>query len=429
MKIGKLRINMIQNEAYTDLANAYANVGESIQVVAIEYIYHQLGIQKKDIVKIDQCNIKKYEGEKVILPLRLPISSENVDDFFPLPGNIIPIFMSLHLHDDIFSDREDLVNYFKQYAPIGCRDEYSCNYFKKHGIESYIMGCYTLCLPERKERVIADKVYVVDASKELMDALPEDIKRNGTYVSHAVRFHEYPVTHREDDRLVETAKGYLERYMETASMIVTSRIHAAAPCMAMGIPVILATNNADFRYAWIDRFLPVYQLEDYENIDWSPERVEMREVRDILFEFFEKAIETGKADRNCLEKLDTLYRERRKTQYYKSFRNRILKLREKYQMDAKFSYVIWGGGCHAHFAYDLMNELYPKARLCAVVDKYKKGVMFGVPIIKGEELRKYNVDHVCITTNPGKAEAVKECERLAPMDKYFYTLITSQQIS
>ena len=40
---------------------------------------------------------------------------------------------------------------FKKYEPIGCRDEYSCNYFRKHGIESYIMGCYTLCLPERDE--------------------------------------------------------------------------------------------------------------------------------------------------------------------------------------------------------------------------------------------------------------------------------------
>lgn len=430
MKIGKLRINMIKNEAYTDSENAFANVGESAQAVAITYIYRQLGIAEADVIKIDQSRVKQYAGERVILPLRLPISSTNVDDFFPLPKDIIPVFMSLHLHDDIFDNREDLISYFRQYEPIGCRDEYSCNYFRKHGIESYIMGCYTLCLPRRKDDAInANKVYVIDGSRELIDVLPKDVKEECIYRSHAVKFREYPVTHEEDDRLVELAKDYLSEYARNASMVITSRIHAAAPCMAMGIPVVLATNNADFRYAWIDRFLTVYQVEDYDSIDWNPKVVNIEDVRTWLFKFFKRAIETGKGDRECLQKLDSIYRSRNKAEYYKCFRNRILKLRQKYSKDAEFAYAIWGGGCHALFAYDLMCELYPKAKLKAVVDKYKEGKMFNVPIIKGQELEKYHVAHVCITTNPGKTEAIAECEKIAPGDDCFYTIITSQQMS
>ena len=81
------------------------------------------------------------------------------------------------------------------------------------------------------------------------------------------------------------------------------------------------------------------------------------------------------------------------------------------------------------FAHDLMEEMYPNAILKVVVDKYKSGVLFGVPIVKGDELKDWNIDHVCITTNPGKEEALIECEKLAPGDKGFYTIITSQQKS
>ena len=76
-----------------------------------------------------------------------------------------------------------------------------------------------------------------------------------------------------------------------------------------------------------------------------------------------------------------------------------------------------------------MTEIFPNAKLCVVVDKYKEGYLMGVPIIKGRELENYNVDHVCITTNPGKIEALEECERIAPGNHSFYTLITSQQMS
>ena len=428
MKIGRLRINMIRSEAYCDMENAYANIGESIQAVAISYIYKELGILDEDVVFIDQCDIKHYTGDPVILPLRLPISSSNVDEYFPLPKQIYPIFMSLHLHDDIFDGREELVNYFKQYQPIGCRDEYTCNYFRKYNIDSYIMGCYTLCLP-KIEKQSGQNIFIVDASKELIDAIPKDIIDECIFTSHAVKFETYPITHGEDKRLVDLAAWFLHRYAEKARLVVTSRIHAAVPCMALGIPVVLATNNADFRYAWVDKFLPIYQEGDYSRIDWQPKVPNTEEIHDLLFDFFKTAIREGCSDRDILKKLDILYRNRDKAEYYKCFRDRLASLATKYYDNQEFSYAIWGAGCHAMFAHELMKEMYPNAILKVVVDKYKNGNIFGVPIIKGENLKEWNVDHVCITTNPGKEEAILECGKIAPKDKNFYTVITSQQKS
>jgi len=77
-----------------------------------------------------------------------------------------------------------------------------------------------------------------------------------------------------------------------------------------------------------------------------------------------------------------------------------------------------------------MKEMYPNAVLQVVVDKYKTGELFGVPIIKGDKLEDYAIEQVCITTNPGKQEAIHKCEEIfgkhAPEH---FVVITSQQKS
>lgn len=128
MKIGKLRISIVRNKSFVDRNNAFANIGESIQAVTMAYIYRECGVDERDIIKIDQCEIKQYQGEEIVLPLRLPLSRDNYDEYFPLPKSIHPVFISLHLHDDIFQGRPDIVEYFKAYEPIGCRDEISCSF-------------------------------------------------------------------------------------------------------------------------------------------------------------------------------------------------------------------------------------------------------------------------------------------------------------
>ena len=77
-----------------------------------------------------------------------------------------------------------------------------------------------------------------------------------------------------------------------------------------------------------------------------------------------------------------------------------------------------------------MKEMYPEAILLAVVDKYKSGTKFAVPIIRGNELAKYNVQHVCISTKPGTPEAIEECEKIYGSESNLhYTIVTSQQDS
>ncbi len=429
MKIGKLRISAVRNKSFEDKQNAIANVGESIQSVVMREIYEKCGVQEDSIIKINQCDIKAYQGEEVILPLRLPLSKENIDDYLPLTSSVHPFFISLHVHDDIFEDRPDLVEYFQKYQPIGCRDEISCEYFRTHGIESYIMGCYTLMFLPRENTEQQNKIVCVDISSKLDEVIPSDIKKDVIKKTHAIPYLEYPVSPKEDDRLEQIAAEYVDFYRNEAKLVITSRLHAAAPCIAMGIPVILASDNVDFRYAWIDRFLPIYQASDYNSIQWNPSVVDVSLVRNNLFEIFDGIINRKEMSVEPLQKLDAYYRSRNKTEYYKMFRQKLMGIYERYQ-DKEFSYAIWGAGNHALFVYELMKEMYPKSILIVVIDKYKTGIKFGVPIIKGNDLTKYNVEHVCISTKPGTPEAVAECERIWGKDsKLHYTIVTSQQES
>lgn len=429
MKIGKLRISVVRNDSFRDPKYAMANVGESIQSVAMEYIYDQCGVDRSDIIKIDQCDVKQYDGEEVILPLRLPLSHDTVDDYFPLHTCVHPFFISLHLHDDIFEDRQDLVDYFMRYAPIGCRDEISCGFFRKHGIESYVMGCYTLAFPKRTASPEKGKVFMVDASKTLEENIPTELLKSAVRLSHAVPYHKYPVTPDEDERLETLAREYVNRYRDEAVMMITSRLHVAAPSVAMGIPVVLASDNADFRYAWIDAFVPVYQADDYKTIDWAPKSVDISTVRKDLMDVFDGILNHQEMRIPALQSLDAFYRSRQKTQYYKLFRNRLAHIKEIYG-GAVFTYAIWGAGNHSLFAYELMSEMYPEAKLVAVVDRFKTGSKFGVPIVHGEDIQMFRPDHICISTKPGFEDAITGCKQLYG-DTYaqHYTAITSQQES
>lgn len=62
------------------------------------------------------------------------------------------------------------------------------------------------------------------------------------------------------------ANALLARYKNEAKLIITSALHCAAPCTAMGIPVILCRQNDEqlTRFSALDSILPLYTLDDFK---------------------------------------------------------------------------------------------------------------------------------------------------------------------
>ena len=234
------------------------NLGDWIQMLAMEYLFREWGIQ--EYLRVPRNTAANYAGETVIVPWNGVLFDMNCNrqwhETFPFSDKIIPIFFSMYYHGVYM--RESTMNHFNKFAPIGCRDEVTMELMKKNGIPAYISGCVTALFPRRDQReVMQNKVLLVDAPKGIEDYMPEELRTDilyGTNLYPVKRLEgEHYMTAEESEAAYNCAKENLRFWCENAKLIVTSRLHVAIPCMAMGIPVVLAKKQFDKRNTIKDR--------------------------------------------------------------------------------------------------------------------------------------------------------------------------------
>ena len=255
----------------------FINMGDMIQAEAIIYIYEKMGIKRSDIVAIELKDINHYNGEYLILPININLSFNWIIDIFPLPPHIIPVFFGLsYFSADRFS--QELIDYFRLYAPIGCRDEFTLNIMRKHAIPAYLYGCVTAVLPACNKIKQGDKIFFVDVpesfekfSREKCGELSGEIIRTSHIRSEADVL--------DKNYIEKITRELLNRYQNEAKLVVTSRLHCMAPCMAMGIPVVPVTDNISPRMGWIDRYLKIYTPETYSLISWQGQTVSYENIK------------------------------------------------------------------------------------------------------------------------------------------------------
>lgn len=207
-------------------------------------------------------------------------------DFMP-SVDILPIFIGTHLTQAIHHFFIDFLvhypNYFED-LEIGCRDKYTLEFCQNYKIKSYFSRCLTLTLPKRKPLKTPGKVFFVNVPKPFMDFIPQDLKQNAEFVSHGLRL--APKTHWQHYN--EVMQALLERYKNEAALIITSRLHCAAPCTALGIPVIFMRHNNEqsTRFSALDGILKIHTLEDFKEgrVDFSPKAPNIEPLKEAMLE-------------------------------------------------------------------------------------------------------------------------------------------------
>ena len=428
VKYARYRMQVYEKPSLVDTACATMNIGESIQYLALGDIYHSIGVKEADIVDVTADQVRHYHGDRLYLPGKFILNDRAANRVLPFPEDIAPILISsVMLRNEEIPG--ELVDYLKRAEPIGCRDEQTRTMLRELGIEAYLMGCFTVCLPRRTQEPAHGKTFLVDVSDNLLEYIPENLKRDAVRISHAVPVQTASITIEEDDRLNEQARNLLARYASEASLVITSRLHAAAPCIAMGIPVILASDNIDFRYGWLDKYVPIYTRDEYGSIDWNPVVPSTEAVKQWIPAYLKKRLAGDPTAVEELKKLDDFYMDRQRVDYYGYFTKRIRKASEMTGTD-KFKYIIWGAGLHSGYAYDIIRQMYPEAELMAVIDKYEKGTRFGKEIITGDQLADANFDLAFITTKPGTPDAISKMQEFfGDHAEDHWIRITSQQDS
>ena len=224
------------------------NLGDEIQSLAAMKLLKSIGVQVGN--GIDRG---LFQSDKQVKLLINGYFSQTHIDRLLSSRNIQPIFSNIHLS---WPDTDKLVSTMskmKKYQPIGCRDRDMLKIAQDHNVSSFFNYCLTLTLDKRKTAPIRGKVFVVDLEK--LFPLPEEItkRKNIEYISHEVSESDMSNCRHK----FAMAQELLDMYRDRAELVITSRLHCALPCIAMGIPVILFHNANSPRMQLASEFINI----------------------------------------------------------------------------------------------------------------------------------------------------------------------------
>ena len=405
------------------------NVGDYMQNFAIDNLYDQMGIGKEDIVYISSTDVRDYIGEHLVLPIASMIGMMTDVPYIDNEGEIvisdyiIPVFLSISLYRDSFKFTQNNINYLIQHGPVGCRDWNTYVLMRQHSIPSYLSGCIAMTLPERSLAISSNKVYFVDAPEFIRNHVPKSYFDEARYVHHIVEISKE--CEEDPDYKWNYAYSLFQEYRDNAGLVITSRLHAACPCIASGIPTIVVREYKGYTFDWLDRFTKVYLKENVKDIEWDPCKAEYKKEKEMI---------ANTAIANIRETVNKAYTHNM-TDVYASWFGKGLKYEDcqKLPLDniidklsmiwkdkkAKYLYSIWGVTETAESIYCYISKEYPNARLVSVTDTFRELTFHGIKTVKPESV-VYEQKELVIVTSVNATNAAWDCFKRInkPKDEY-----------
>lgn len=145
------------------------------------------------------------------------------------------------------------VGYLRKHGPIGARDPATLALLRRHDVESYYSGCLTLTFPARDEAEVGSRIVACDLDHELLATLAKNTREPPLVTTHADT-----VMIDGIDRLRQASR--LLRTYATAKAVLTTRLHCALPCLAMGTPVLFIASDDERQR---DRQQPALELTQH----------------------------------------------------------------------------------------------------------------------------------------------------------------------
>lgn len=352
----------------------HINFGDHLQNIIIKDLYDKMGIDKNDIYVLDFNEISTYNGEYLVLPINQAIS-HNMQNF--LSPRIIPVFLGISRDSTAITNEE--CQYFRRFEPIGCRDEAVFNFLNEKGVDCYLNGCITMTMDARKGIPKNSRPYVIEAPQYALDAMPQKIKDSAIFLENTCygTYEDMVGT----GTLEELVRARYQELKENASVVITSRMHIASPCIGMGIPVVLVRSTIDYRFSWIDKFVNVYGPDDVEKIDWSGTILsDVEGIKQKVLDYSMRRISTTFQRKKAQMEISEFYELRSKVKYdVPQFSAGALEYVEKrWSRDDSWKYAIWGENDASERLYKFLSSNYPNAKFVAFYDSYKQIEYHGV---------------------------------------------------
>ena len=403
MKYGYL---LYQKPLIPEMPNRPVNLGDPIQSYAVKLLYREMGIAEEDIIPVPRYDMTNYDGEECICTINTCSTYEELayDSHFMPPGRKIhAVPFSLHINRDIAADE---LEYYRSCTDVGCRDEFTARKLAALGVNAYLTGCLSLTFSRRTQAQDhnADKVYLIDVQSGFEDFIPKEILENAVELSNIHRFAivhgSRRMTEQEAFDFHKLGEDRIALLRDTAKLVITSRLHAAAPCLAMGIPVIMTKH--DDRFGFIDRFLTSYTNWDTDCIDWNPQPIDIEWEKNVIKQAFFQRIRSEAANQE-LRKMWASKEIKSNIHYEPQTRTALESVAFPHR---DFKYAVLGViSSVSYFVPDIIRRLYPEAELVCGIDSYVKQDFFGVKTIKPDMIPELDKEVIIITAIPGAYQA------------------------
>lgn len=267
------------------------NLGDNIQILAMLRLLDERGIVPEIFIDRDHDIAK---SKKFTLPdgkLFLVMSGWHKVNGKQWPPNkkVLPLFYSFHIRQtkcpQLLSDKA--IQYYKLHEPIGCRDEHTVKLLVDKGVQAYETHCLTLTLPERNLAHTPKKIFVASRDRDIYRILPNEIKENSEYVNHYSDTTDFGLNNIQ-------SKALYERYKNEASLVITTFLHCAMPCIAMGIPVIIfypekgggGGQSDKERFSSLAKITKIYSFDEAPQVEWNPAALDIRALKNSIIHDF-----------------------------------------------------------------------------------------------------------------------------------------------
>lgn len=243
------------------LLNNSDNIGDDIQALsAMRFLEDPY----KYILK-SNMNLNEIKTEhKVILN---GWWDKDFKDLLEGGSNIQRLITSFHLQPNSYKILNNFKNLkkFKSFGPIGARDLATYAFLMDKEVDTYFSGCLTLTLLPNKEIIRNGRILIVDLNNEVYEFLERKYPGMVDRISPVIS------PHLDSESRLQYAKNYLN-ILSKYRLIISNRLHACLPSLALETPVILIKDNAesDKRFSGLYNLLNTYSESELLNEEFDP---------------------------------------------------------------------------------------------------------------------------------------------------------------
>ena len=228
------------------------NIGDEIQTIAAMHAIKKLGYSFDGFV--DRNDFTPTRTVNILM--NGFFHADELPRF--LDERVRPIVSNIHIsrHPPLYRkaplavDAEPLRGYHA-FEPLGVRDRATLALLQGMGFDAFFNYCLTLTFDKRDASITGDRIFIVDLDNML--PLPKHIRNQHIeYINQ-----DSPQIYSHETKMA-MAGELLERYRTQAKLVITSKLHCALPCIAMGIPVIFFADDRDERLHLVREFIPIH---------------------------------------------------------------------------------------------------------------------------------------------------------------------------